>query len=485
MADTNGTNGQHPTAGLPLHLLSALGQRTSLAHRLGNLFAGDRPIHALLGYKPVLQYADFKARYLRQDLAHRIVRAYPEATWSQPPSVKEDDEDEIETPFEAAWEGLVKRLNIYATLERLDILANLGSYAVLLIGLRGQTQLEQPARPVRSPDDVLYLTPYSEEWATIERFEGNPGVATFGQPLLYRLNFGRGNERGKAALPVSHGLVHASRIIHVAEDILDDEVYGIARLEPVFDRLDDLMKIVGGGGEQFWQDAKRRLIFSLRDDFEMAPGDEAALTEEVEEFMHEMRNFVRVKGIDVTALNGQVASPEHHVGVVLDVICATIGIPKRILMGSERGELASGQDAEAWLQRVTRRQKQFAEWRILRPLLDRLLFVGALPEPAQEYQITWDNLLSLSEEQQAGIAEKVAMALDKFAGAGMAQSIVTPQEFRSEFLGLTPEPEGGFLDLEPDEDLSEGKNSDEEDKEADDEGDTSDSEESGDADEDD
>ena len=450
------TNGFHPTANLPLHTLSALAERASLAQRLGVMFSGDRRIHEILGYKPTLLYRDFKARYIRQDIAHRIVKAYPEATWSQPPGVKEDDQDDRQTPFEAAWESLVTRLNVYSTLERLDLLANLGAYSVLLIGLRGQPLLHQPARPVRSPDDILYLTPYSEEWAIIERLEGNPGLPTFGQPAMYRVNFGRNTtERRQQVLPVSQGMVHASRLIHVAEDVLDDEVYGIPKLEIIYDKLDDLLKVVGGSAEMYYRDAKRRIALEVRDDYRLNPEDEAALTEEIEEFVHDLKDFIRVTGVDVKNLSGSVASPRDHFDILIDVISAATAIPKRILLGSERGELASSQDTHAWLQRITRRQKQFAEQRILRPLLDRLLLLGALPPPAQPYQIVFDNLLSLSEEQQAGIAEKVATALDKFAGAGMAQTIVTPAEFREQYLGLSPEPEGGFLDVEPGEDEDE------------------------------
>jgi len=445
------SNGHHPTAGLPLQTLEALASRASLAQRLGYMFDGTRKIHEILGYKPTLLYRDFKARYIRQDLAHRIVKAYPEATWSQPPGVAEDDQEDQETPFEAAWQALVQRLNLFSTLERTDVLANLGQYAVLLIGLRGQSDLQNPARPVRSPEDILYLTPYSEEWASIERFEGNPGVATFGHPLLYRINFGRNTERGKQPLPVGQGMVHASRVLHVAEDVLDDEVYGIPRLEVIYDKLDDLLKVVGGSAEMYYRDAKRRIALELRDDYQLRPEDEAALTEEIEEYVHDLKDFIRVAGVDVKNLSGTVASPRDHFDVIMDVMSAATAIPKRILLGSERGELASSQDSEAWLQRITRRQKQFAEQRILRPLIDRFLMLQALPAPEQDYQITWDNLLSLSEPQQAIVAKDVATALNQFAAADASGFNPLAREvFITEYLGLSLDAMAEVLDLEPD-----------------------------------
>jgi hypothetical protein len=103
--------------------------------------APRRNLPAILGYKPELTYADYKQCYERRDLAHRLIRAYPEATWSQPPTVQEDDQDDALTPFEQAWQSLVMRLGVYAKLVRTDVLANLGQYSVLLIGLRGQPGL--------------------------------------------------------------------------------------------------------------------------------------------------------------------------------------------------------------------------------------------------------------------------------------------------------------------------------------------------------
>ena len=97
-----------------------------------------------LGYQPTLRYADFKARYERGDIAHTILRAYPDATWSQPPSLYEDDQEDVQTPFEAAWLSLVERVQVFRACKRVDLLANLGQYALLLIGLRGQAESADP-----------------------------------------------------------------------------------------------------------------------------------------------------------------------------------------------------------------------------------------------------------------------------------------------------------------------------------------------------
>ena len=204
MSESNGHTLPH-SQGLLRQFAAATARTLSEAFSPWSL-TPRRNLPAILGYKPELTYADYKQCYERRDLAHRLIRAYPEATWSQPPTVQEDDQDDVETPFEAAWQSLVMRLGIYAKLVRTDVLANLGQYSVLLIGLRGQPDLQVPARPVRSPDDVLFLAPYSEEFAEIDAFETDPSSPLFGQPARYKVNFNRSTTSSSRTLPRKVGL---------------------------------------------------------------------------------------------------------------------------------------------------------------------------------------------------------------------------------------------------------------------------------------
>lgn len=451
MAETNGHT-TTPSQGV-LRQFAAATARTLQEAFAPWQWQPRRNLPAILGYKPELEYADYKQCYERRDLAHRLIRAYPEATWSQPPTVQEDDQDDVETPFEQAWDSLVMRLGVYAKLVRTDVLANLGQYSVLLIGLRGQPDLAAPARPVRSPDDVLFLAPYSEEFAEIEAFETNPASPLFGQPSVYKINVNRSTTSSSRTLPRKIGFVHASRVLHVAEDCLDDDVYGIPRLKPVFDRLDDLLKVVGGSAEFFFRGAQRLIGLEGLPDYQLQPGDEAAFKQSIEEFQFRLKDYIRVEGATIKELSGAAASPRDHCDVLIDLIAGTTGIPKRILTGSERGQLASSQDEEAWLQRVSRRQTTFAETGMLRPLIDRLMLLGALPSPAQPYTVVWENLFALSAATQAEVAQRVATALNQYA-PGMADMVVPPEEFRSTYLGIAPASDYAVpVDVDPGEDL--------------------------------
>ena len=54
-------------------------------------------------------------------------------------------------------------------------------------------------------------------------------------------------------LGVSSRVVHWSRVIHIAENAGGTGVYGLPRLQSVYNRLEDLLKIMAGSGESAWR----------------------------------------------------------------------------------------------------------------------------------------------------------------------------------------------------------------------------------------
>ena len=174
----------------------------------------------------------------------------------------------------------------------------------------------------------------------------------------------------------------------------------------------------------FWQDAKRRLVLALAKDAQMTKADIDAMDTKVEEFIHELRNVLKVQGIDVTQLEGKIPDASGIIDKLVDLIAGTIGMPKRLLIGSERGELASDQDERNWLQGTIRdRQQQYAESICVRPFIDRCIALGVLPPPQQGYAIEWPSLLAITEKERASIALDWSRAIATYAGA-----LVSPQE---------------------------------------------------------
>ncbi|KKM60330.1 hypothetical protein LCGC14_1542890, partial [marine sediment metagenome] len=249
-------------------------------------YGGDRDVPEVLGYKIEPGFDDFKARYLRQDIAGRVVDLPVKATWSDEIEVKGVD-DKV-APFD--FGELKRRLKLTRRLVRVDRLAQLGQYAVLLIGVKGDNpKLADPIEDgsLSDPADIIFLSSYCELDAEIKSFVGNAGDERFGLPETYTLSIatrpGRGGKQTTQDVPVHH-----SRILHVSDSGIRDDIYGTPRLLGILDRLEDLEKVVGGSAEMFWQGAARAIIASIQKDANYSEEEKTALFAAVKKWSHDL-----------------------------------------------------------------------------------------------------------------------------------------------------------------------------------------------------
>ena len=119
------------------------------------------------------------------------------------------------------------------------------------------------------------------------------------------------------------------------------------------------------------------------------------------------------------------------------MISAVTGIPKRILTGTERGELSSAQDASEWKSYVTGRRLDHGEPHIVRPFVDRMIEIGVLPKPVlTRYEVVWSDLYAMSEAERVKIGLDRSQSLKNYVTSPMAEAVVSPEGFRDLFLGL-------------------------------------------------
>jgi hypothetical protein len=409
--------------GLLRELASILQGRTSLSNQAGVTFAGKRDLFAALGYKRDLNADDYRERYERGGISGRIVESLPKATWRGRIEVVEDEDPDSLTTFEQAWQDLEKRLHIYSVLSRADILAGLGRYSVVLIGAEGDLSSELTSVS-GGPDGVIYLTPYNEADAAISTFVTETDDPRFGQPAMYKF------KRLSSDVHQRPREVHWSRVLHVADGILDEQLYGQPRLKRPWNYLDDLEKVTGGGSEAFWLRAHQGYQLDVPPTTEMEESDMADLQTEVDEYIHGMRRFMRTRGVELTTLGSDVSNFANQVDALITLIAGCTGIPKRILVGSEMGTLASTQDRTNWHERIQDRQVQFAAPQVLEPLIDRFIEFGVLPQPL-EYEIRWPIIQNLDEEQRANVADKLAGVNTK-----IKETVITGAEIRDRVLQL-------------------------------------------------
>lgn len=406
--------------------------RKILSGLAGQHFNGDRDLYTTMGYPKALSVEDFFDAYLRQDIAGRIVDAFPDATWREAPELVCQN-DALQSQFDA----LDRELRLYRTLHRADRLAGIGHYGVLVLGLDGGEPMDQPANG--SNYRLLYVQPHSERTAQIIRWDDDPTSPRYGKPKTYRITTGV-NWTGAGASQRTVN-VHHSRVIHFAERALEDESIGTPRLERIWNRLMDLDKLLGGSAEMYWQNVAMIMQLKADIDVQWDPEEAAALTAQVEEMQHGLRRWLRTRGIDANniAPGLQGADPNNHIEKQLDIIAGATGIPKRILIGSEAGELASSQDENNWSGRVQERREQYATPSILRPLIDRLQRLGVLIK--EHFDVEWPESDTLGEAGRADIALKKAQAVATYANAPGAELIIAPEEFRHYLGEETPLPQ--------------------------------------------
>lgn len=415
--------------------MSALTNRAKLASRLGVMtYSGDRDLYQALGYPKTLTFRDFYLpKYMRHDIAKAIIDRPVRAAWRGGLTIHENGKKGEESEIETKWNELEERFQFHSKLMRLDKLTGIGHYGVLLLGLNDVTTAEDMAKEVKSGSNKLvYVKPLSEGSAKVNTWENDPNNERFGKPVIYQVTVG--NDEGQAKTIN----VHHTRIIHIVEDVLEDESKGTPRLEAVFNRLLDLEKIIGGDAEMYWRGARPGYKGKVDKDYQLTTGSEADIQDQFDEYENNLRRFLLLEGVDVNEMEQQIGDPRSNVDVQIQMISAVTGIPKRILLGSERGELSSAQDKEEWNLWVQSRREEFMEPQIVRPIVDRFMKLGILPK-VDSYLIHWDELFAMSPSEKSEIAERIANAIRYYTATPTAEYILPKEIFLRKVLGLTKE----------------------------------------------
>lgn len=418
---------------------SALLQRIrALGGLLGTMFGGNRDLYTVFGYEKTLSYQHMFLKYARQDIATRIVEAEPRAVWSAPPLLTSS------AAFQKAWETLITDHALFDKFYRVDKLCGLGRYAVLLVGYDDTADYSKPVKKGRN-NKILYLQPYSEPNAIIKEWEDDVTSPHYGMPRTYELKVSSDDttliSRGSAttARPVkvlTNLVVHRSRVLHMVENTLEDPVYGFPRLQRVYNLLDDLLKTTGGSAETFWLTSNRGMQFDIDKDMELQQGDADALSDEIDEYMHNLRRTIRTKGVKINNLGSDVADPRGTFNVLIALLSGATGIPQRILLGAEAGQLASEQDRANWAVRIAERRMLFAEPTVLRPFIKMQQENNALPSTTK-LSFMWPDAFIQNPLERAQTSAQTARSLANVSKALSSEvPVITPEEGRG-ILGIS------------------------------------------------
>lgn len=415
---------------------SALLSRLGLSRLAGLMFGDRRKTYEVFGYPQNLTFSHLLAKYQRQDLASRIVDMPPEEMWAHPPTLTEM------RGVKEKWEEFVSKTMLWQRVIQADKLLSFGPLAILWVGMRGDSKA--PAPQISSLDDVLYVQAYGGDNVKIKMYEDNTQNPRYGQPTLYQVQVGPENQTRTVE-------VHHSRLVHIVDRPLQGLMYGEPRLAQIYNVLDDLLKVGGGAAEMFWLTANRGMQIDVDKEMQLQQGDAEALQDELDEFQHQLRRYIRTRGVKITTLGSDVADPTGVFSTLLAILAGSTSIPQRILTGAEAGQLASEQDRANWADYMERRRRVFGEPYIIRPIFqlleDRQYFTKETTSKAKlgtpDSVFKWSEAFHMSPLEDARtLAEKARATVNFSRRAQFGDPLISDEECRV-ILGLPDKPESG------------------------------------------
>jgi len=444
----------------------ALNVMTTRADMLNKLFDPRRDIDEECGYPKVITEEQFRAMYDRE-MGRRVVNVYPEETWKRFPTINEDPDPEKNTPFEVSLDTLDSKHHLLHYMQRADELSGVGHYGVILWGLNDGKHLNEPvegweqweettgtprAGKVTGPKrKVIYIRVLDESLVRIATYDDEVTSPRYGKPKTYTITLSdpRNQESGAVATPanMTDSTVHWTRISHIADNRKTSEVMGTPRMEPVWNRLCDLRKVLGGNGEMYWRGGFPGVSLETQPGLENATLDEEATRTMMFNYMNGLQRYIALTGMSAKSLAPQIADPTSSFDAQIKAICITIAVPYRVFMGIEEGVIAGDQATKAWNGRLSNRQGRYVTPMIIDPVLQRLVDYGVLvpPKVPQGWEVAWPDITAPGEKETAEVAALKTEAFAKYVGGGV-DALIPPLEFLTLICGLDDDVATAILD---------------------------------------
>jgi hypothetical protein len=282
---------------------------------------------------------------------------------------------------------------------------------------------EQPAdKPAGKELELVFVRPYSEDLVQIVRWEWNINNPRFGLPVMYRITLNDPRNRASGiGLPLATVFVHWSRVIHCSEVEGPSEVLTTPPLVRVLNDVFDDRKISGASAAGYWMACFTGLSAEtnpqLGGDVLLNKGE---LQEMFQQYFGGLNRALITRGLSIKTLAPQVIDPTPFHAVQIERICIRLRCPKRVFLGSERGEAASAQDDEAWNEVKREYCNNTITPVYMVPFFDRLILVGVLPEPEEEgYGIVWPDFDALGDKDKAVIMLQHTQAYAAYMQSGI------------------------------------------------------------------
>ena len=433
-----------------------------------------RDLNTECGYPETITLEEYQQMFDREGIGTRVVGVWPEETWTQDPSIK-DNEEADDTEFEKRWKALEKGHNLFHYMHRVDELSGIGAFGVALIGLDDGLTLDKPITGItlNGPDTGKKTGEPVERRMTFCRVFGQSSVSIdsvvddvtsprHGLPEYYMINLATSKnyastDPAPTTIQGDPTKVHWTRVIHVADNRKSSEVFGVPRQQTVWNRLLDIRKLAGGSAEMFWKGAFPGISFETHPELAGMQVDVESMREEFAEFANGLNRFMATSGFTANALAPVVADPEPHIMIQIRLIAMSIRVPWRVLLGSEAAQLASDQDRQNFDKRIQNRRTKYVTPWIIRPFVDRLILLGVLPEPETDeedivaeyghfaYDVDWPELQEAKPKDKAEVAKVIIETVARYIQSG-ANLLIPEKTFLMKFLDMDEDEADAILD---------------------------------------
>jgi hypothetical protein len=163
----------------------------------------------------------------------------------------------------------------------------------------------------------------------------------------------------------------------------------------------------------------------------LTPDQRKSFEEKAQNLQHQIDSVMVTRGATINQLSSATANFKDPVDAITSLIAGTKAIPKRILVGSEMGQLASGQDKDNWNTQVQDKRTSWAFPSVVKLFVDRCVKYGYLPKP-KEFHVEWPVIEDLTQD------EKVKLQLDMAKVNREQEAVVYTESEIREVTGREP-----------------------------------------------
>ena len=406
----------------------------------------SRDYEAQFGHPPDINKFDYQRMYDRNPVAHRVVELYPVECWQQLPTIYDADAPQ-QSDFEKKINQVFQSTNMWGMMRRVDILSGIGNFGILLLGFSDGRPLDEPVQKGVGLE-LEYVRPFPHSQVEIVQSEQDRMNKRYGHPTMYRIQFQSIDQPIEGGfVDLSTRDVHWTRVVHIADNREVSEIYGVPRLQRCWNSLLDLYKILGSSGEMFYKGAYPGFSVEATDNMLGTVSIDAdSIRAELEKYENNLQRVIALKNARLSPISSNYADPTGFVEAHLNQIAVANAVPVRILLGSERGELASSQDAVIWKKRLMERQISYITPFLIRPVVVRSIQYGIVPMPYnKDFHVEWPDLSTDTQEQKYAVREKQLQFLSQYRDGGLDR-FFAPVPYMMHYCDMTESEAKSFVD---------------------------------------